>query len=103
MRQLGRHVDLLTTKAFSWKLPGGPGIGRLMLAHSGERFTLQLSARQPGQLGRVVRRKSEWSASHRKGLAFSMMISESMPWSDSRHLPDQVSLRWMISGLAFSE
>ena len=22
-RQLGRHVDLLTNKAFSWKLPGG--------------------------------------------------------------------------------
>jgi len=24
-RQLGRHVDLLTIKAFSWKLPGGTG------------------------------------------------------------------------------
>jgi len=25
LRQVGRHVDLLTTKAFSWKLPGGSG------------------------------------------------------------------------------
>jgi len=34
-RQLGRHVDLLTNKAFSWKLPGGSGNARPILPHSG--------------------------------------------------------------------
>jgi len=44
----------LTDKAFSWKLPGGSGNGRLILAHPGGQVTLQLSARQPGQLQRGV-------------------------------------------------
>jgi hypothetical protein len=39
MRQLGRHVDLLTTKAFSWKLPGGSGDASAILAHSGGQGT----------------------------------------------------------------
>jgi hypothetical protein len=54
MRQLGRHVDLLTTKAFSWKLPGGSGNASPTLRQLGRQDKLQLSARQPGQLLRVV-------------------------------------------------
>jgi len=38
-RQLGRHVDLLTNKAFSWKLPGG----------SGHRYQDSRPGRQAGQ------------------------------------------------------
>src|SRR3972149_6929165 len=36
------------------QLPGGSGIGPLILAQSRRQVTLQLSARQPGQLQRVV-------------------------------------------------
>ena len=43
-RQLGRHVDLLTDKAFSWKLPGGSGNGPPILAQLGGHRTLTLPA-----------------------------------------------------------
>ena len=56
-RQVGRHVDLLTTKAFSWKLPGGPGNASPILADLSGQDMLQHSARQPGQLQRVVGRR----------------------------------------------
>ena len=39
------------------QLPGGSGKGPSILAHSGGQVTLQLSARQPGQLQRVVRQR----------------------------------------------
>ena len=38
-RQLGRHVDLLTNKAFSWKLPGGSGNIASILAQVGGQVT----------------------------------------------------------------
>jgi hypothetical protein len=40
------------------KLPGGPGNVAPILAHSGGQVTIQLSARQPGQLQRVVGRRT---------------------------------------------
>ena len=54
-RQLGRHagyalrVDLLTTKAFSWKLPGRSGLLPLTLRLDGGRDKKHLRRRPPGQ------------------------------------------------------
>jgi len=53
-RQLGRHVDLLTDKAFSWKLPGGPGLSTDTLRQLGDQDKPHLLASQPGQLQRGV-------------------------------------------------
>jgi hypothetical protein len=59
-RQLGRHagyalrVDLLTTKAFSWKLPGGCGHFSPTLRQAGRRFKTLSRRRPPGQHERVV-------------------------------------------------
>ena len=60
-RQLGRHVDLLTNKAFSWKLPGGSGYGLLILAQLGAQDTANFR-RQPGQMQRGVGRRSTQGA-----------------------------------------
>ena len=50
------------------QLPGGSGIGRLILAHPGRPVTTQLSARQPGQLQRVVRRQDALSVEEARKL-----------------------------------